>query len=36
MEEDKKYKSFQDLEVWKKARAFKIAIFELTCTFPGG
>ena len=34
MEDDKKYKSFQDLEVWKKSRIFKLAIFELTTQFP--
>ncbi|MBL7713376.1 MAG: four helix bundle protein [Chitinophagaceae bacterium] len=34
MDEDKKYKSFQDLEVWKKARVFKITVFELTVRFP--
>lgn len=34
MGDDKKYKTFQDLEAWKKSRAFKIAIFELTNQFP--
>ncbi|MFA6150767.1 MAG: four helix bundle protein [Chitinophagaceae bacterium] len=34
MEDEKKYKSFQDLEAWKKARAFKVSIFELINHFP--
>jgi four helix bundle protein len=28
------YQSFEDLEVWKKARALKIAIFNLVNDFP--
>ena len=34
MDDNKKYKTFQDLEVWKKSRTFKVAIFELTNQFP--
>lgn len=34
MGDDKKYKTFQDLEVWKQSRAFKVAIFELINHFP--
>lgn len=34
MDEDKRYKSFQDLEVWKRSRALKMSIFELVIQFP--
>lgn len=34
MGDDKKYKTFQDLEVWKQSRTFKVAIFELINHFP--
>jgi four helix bundle protein len=34
MENEKIYKSFTDLGVWKIARQYKIAIFELSKDFP--
>jgi len=34
MEESKSYKSFTDLDVWKKARTFKNELFQLTRSFP--
>ncbi|PQJ10582.1 four helix bundle protein [Flavipsychrobacter stenotrophus] len=34
MEQTKPYKSFNDLEVWKAARLYKKAIYDLSITFP--
>ena len=34
MENDKEYKSFTDLDVWKVARQFKNSIFELSKELP--
>ena len=34
MEDNKTYKSFTDLDVWKSARQYKNAVFELSKSFP--
>jgi four helix bundle protein len=34
MNSEKYYKSFTDLEVWQKARAFKLDVYALVKTFP--
>jgi four helix bundle protein len=34
MENVKNYKSFQDLDAWKKSRDFKLSIYELISHFP--